>query len=125
MKRIYYPYNDWEEVKFGMYKAVTGEVPRKRLLKKAIELLSNPEKLKAYMAQTVTFWPCSTERNLTTPGLNKQAWLGQAACCLYGNVPDDITKEAWSTLNDEQKALANDAADQVYQKWETDYAKNL
>ena len=124
MKRVYYPYELWEEVKYGMYKAI-DENSKALYLEKAIELLSNPKELELYMQKTVLFWPYSTERNFTTPGLNKQAWLGQAACCLYAEVPESITKDAWSLLSDKQRKLANEAADRVYAKWEKSYAKNI
>lgn len=122
MKRVFYPYNLWEEVDYGMYKAVLGSAKRDRLVKKALSLLSNPTMLEHYMRKSLTVFPKSTERNLTTQGMNKQAWLGQAACCLFGNVPSDITKEAWGMLTPEQKDAANDAADRVYKEWRTTYA---
>lgn len=122
MKRVFYPYNLWEEVDFGMYTAVLGSAKRDRLVKKALSLLSNPTMLEHYMRKSLTVFPKSTERNLTTQGMNKQAWLGQAACCLFGNVPSDITKEAWGMLTLKQKDAANDAADRVYEDWRATYA---
>lgn len=117
MKRVYYPYNLWEEVKYGMYRTDLTELQKTQAMDEAVYLLSNPKRLKEYMMMTLDHFPKSTERNLTTSGRNKQAWLGQAACCLYAKVPEDLTKIAWSTLTDEQRVAANLVADEVYAEW--------
>jgi hypothetical protein len=112
MKRKYYPYTQWEEVNYGMYKMIDG-AEKKEMIDLAILLLTDPQELKIAMMDTLVVFPNSTERNFTTPGLNKQAWLGQAACSLVYNVPEDLTKEAWGMLNDKQRIEANRVADEV------------
>ena len=122
MKRIYHPYQSWEEVPYGMYRMDIESLERDDLVNEAIYLLSNPDKLKLYMQFTIAEWPNSTEHNMTNPSRNKQAWLGQAACCLFAKVPEECTKQAWSMLTDEQREAANAVADDVIENWRKSYA---
>jgi hypothetical protein len=124
MRQVYYPYDMWEEVNHGMYKTVDDK-DKQNLIDKAIFLLSDPQELKKQMKLTTVFYKNSTERKMTCRGLNKQAWLGQAACCLKYSVPEDVTKEAWSLLTDEQRVEANRVADIVATEWVKNYAKNI
>lgn len=124
MKRVYYSYDKWEEIEYGMYKTEYAD-EKDSYIKKAIELLSNPQKLQYYMKLTTQEWKNSTERNMTTTSRNKQAWLGQASCCLYAKVPEDLTKIAWSMLTDQQRIDANACADIVINEWTENYGKNI
>lgn len=122
MKRIYHPYHMWEEVAYGMYRLDFEPGEKEDLTNEALYLLSEPDTLKKYMQFTIAEWPNSTEHQMTTPGRNKQAWLGQAACCLFANVPEDCTKQAWSMLSDEQRIAANKVADEIIENWRKSYA---
>jgi hypothetical protein len=125
MKRIFHPYNLWEEVKYGMYDNDFTGLDKDVLIDKAVNLLSSPETLRHYMLRTTEEWPYSSEQNMTAGGRNKQAWLGQAACCLFASVPEDYTKLAWSLLTDEQRTEANKVADEVFAIWKDQHAKNI
>jgi protoheme ferro-lyase len=56
---------------------------------------------------------------LTNDSLNKIAYIGQGACCLYAGVPSTITMEAWSLLTNEVKERSNKIALDVINQWES------
>jgi len=74
------------------------------------------------MRKVVELWPYSCEHNLTAHQ-NRQAWIGHAAVALAFRCPEDIVREAWWHLSDEQRKLANQQADKAISIWETNYVK--
>jgi len=62
---------------------------------------------------------------LTDSNLNRKAWIGHAACAMALGCPEDITREAWGRLTDEQRILANREAERAIQQWERGYAKSI
>lgn len=74
------------------------------------------------MTRVCSEWVFSCEHNLTNSSMNKIAYIGQAACCLYAGVPSTITMEAWSLLDKSVQDKANEIAERVLKKWEG-YAK--
>ena len=50
--------------------------------------------------------------------MNKIAYIGQAACCLYAGVPSTITMEAWSKVPSEYRDIADSIAKEVLKEWE-------
>jgi hypothetical protein len=123
MKREFYHYTQWEDYKSGMYRNVEKS-DILDFVSKAKDLLSSPEQLGAAMAQVVTDWPVSAAHNLTNNEANSKAWLGQAACCIAYNVPEDLTRMAWNTLSTTEMRLANNEAEQVIKRYEQSKKKN-
>jgi len=121
MERIYHPYTRWEDFPSGFYDNCTG-VEREEKIKKVIELFSDPAKTETYMTRVCAEWVFSCEHNLTNSAMNKIAYIGQAACCLYAGVPSTITMEAWSMLDKSIQDRANEIAVRTLKKWE-EYAK--
>lgn len=120
--RIYHPVTLWEELKFNMYGEVTD---KKKYLQMAIEFTSNHEKYGTYMLQVITLWKYSCENALTDTRINRKAWVGHAACALAMQCPEDIVREAWGHLTDEQRILANREAQRAIDVWESNYAKSI
>lgn len=120
-KRIYISWDQWEEVKANMWGRVSD---RKSYLSKAIEFTSNHQLYGFYMLKVVDLWPNSCLNALTDYSLNRKAWIGHAACAMALNCPEDITREAWRYLTNEQQFLANNQAAAAIQKWEYSYAKS-
>ena len=77
------------------------------------------------MFKAVDEWPFSCEHNLTASVINHQAWLGHAGCAIAHDAPEDLTREAWSLLNEEQQRLANIAADEAKEYWLNKYKGEL
>jgi len=122
IKQMWHPYWLWEEVKYNMWGQVEN---REEYLKKAIEFTGDYKKYGKYMKRVVDKWKYSCEHNLSCLGQNRQAWIGHAAVALAMKCPEDITREAWWHLTDEQRDLANKEADKAIALWEKRYAKNL
>lgn len=118
MKRIYHPFNKWEEIAHNMW----GDVPDKeKALIQAIEFTSNAKVYGEYMQRVVREWPISCENALTDSNLSKKAWIGHAATALALQVPEDIVRKAWGFLTDEQRTLANAEATRAIKSWEKHY----
>jgi len=122
MERVYHPYWLWEDYKCGFYNNISGK-EKKIKIKKTLEMFNDKEKTFFFMNKVIEDWFFSCEHNFTNPSLNRIAYLGQAACCLYSEIPNTITMEAWSMLSKEVKEYANQTAKQTIQKWETNYKK--
>jgi hypothetical protein len=119
-KKKWHHYLKWEDFQNGMYRTLYGE-EKKEYLRKAIEFTGNAELYGDWMLQVVEKWPISCEQNLTDTGMNRQAWIGHAACCMAIGCPEDITREAWSELTDQQRDEANAKADFAIELWEAIY----
>lgn len=119
IERVFRHHDQWEDHKAGMY-AVRYDDPAAGA-ELARVLLADVFALEAAMSAVCREWPVATEVNLTHVTSNRQAWLGQAACCFACGVPDDVTKQGWHRLSGMQQAAANAVADQVIAEWEAVY----
>ena len=50
--------------------------------------------------------------------MNRIAYLGQAACCLFFGIPSTITMEAWSLVSKENRDIADSIAEKIIKSWE-------
>lgn len=117
IKQIFHPYWLWEEHKYGMWKTVLGE-KRNYLLVEAVRFTGDHDLYGLWMMKVISDWPYSCEHNLTNLDMNRQAWIGHAACCYAIQCPEDITRLAWHNLTKEQQDLANLKADKAITAWE-------
>lgn len=121
LPRIYHPWTRWEEISFNMW----GDVPdRKAAVAQAIEFTGDHVLYGSYMRRVIVEWPISCENALTDYSLNRRAWLGHAAVALALQLPEDVTREAWKHLSDEQQLLANKEASRAIQRWEHAYVSD-
>lgn len=116
VKRIYHHWNKWEDYKAGFYDNKSGK-EKQGMIDKVVEMFSSLELTEKYMDMAITKWYYSCEQNLTNNGMNKIAYIGQAACCLYAGVPATITMEAWSSVPSEFQEAANSIAERKLIKW--------
>lgn len=116
MKRIFYPYHKWEDWQNGMYKTKVNNY--EYLSEKCIELLSNNQLFFEIGTNMVNEWKVSALVNLTNLEQNRKAWIGQASCCYYANVPEYITCESWMKLTQKQRTSANNIAEQIIKNYE-------
>lgn len=117
MKRIYHHYEKWEDFKCGFYNNITGE-NKEKLILKVIELFSNPALTETYMRKVINEWNYSCEHNLSNISLNRIAYIGQAACCLYASVPCTITMNAWNKIDIVYRDIADNIANKIIKEWE-------
>ncbi len=116
MERIYHHYEMWEDWKYGFYDNCSGN-ERKEKIKEAISLFESESLTREYMFKVVDEWIYSCEHNLTNNSLNRIAYIGQAACCLFSNIPNDVTMEAWNTLSKDVQERSNNIAKKAIDKW--------
>lgn len=115
MQRIYYRYELWEDYKNGMYaECRDGRAERVR---QAAAILGNADLCRRAMEKVVSDWVIATEYNLTNAGVNRKAWLGQAACSCWAGIHEDETREAWGIMTDAQRNKANEIAHEIIMDW--------
>tara|TARA_R110000851_G_scaffold187318_1_gene337091 strand:- start:4875 stop:5300 length:426 start_codon:yes stop_codon:yes gene_type:complete len=120
-KRVYHHYLKWEEIKTNMWGVVED---KKQWLEAAVTFTGNHELYGRYMLEVIEKWPISCENSLTNMDLNRKAWIGHAAVALAINCPENIVREAWGLLSNEQRLLANKKADDAIRAWERSYLKD-
>lgn len=116
MEQRYFHYTKWEDWQNGMYSADLGH--KEMQIGRAEILLSNPERFKKACESVLQKWPNSTAHNLTNTECNRNAWLGQAACCLEYGVPEILTRVAWGRLDNATRLEANRIATLCIKRWE-------
>lgn len=121
LTRVWHPVQHWEEVTHNMWGKVTD---RANYLQRAITFTSDHKLYGRFMCRVCAEWPISTENAFTDPFLNHRAWLGHAACALAFGCPEDIVRQAWRYLSDEQQLLANQEASRAIAAWRRTYIKN-
>jgi hypothetical protein len=121
IKRKYYPYWEWEEYYCGMWRDV-NKTEKDEFISCAVEFMNNTTNFGNYMLQTVDQWPISSAQNLSNTGMNRRAWLGQAACCVAFNCPESAVRQAWNMLDAQKQTAANTEADIAIMYWEENYA---
>jgi hypothetical protein len=95
---------------------------RQDYLDRAVKFTGDHELYGSWMMKVLDSWPRSCEHNLTDMNINRRAWVGHAACCLAFGCPEDIVREAWGLLTQEQRDLANGVADLAIAEYEKRHA---
>jgi hypothetical protein len=103
-----------------MWRKATPE-EQKTLLPIAVDFTGNVELYGAAMKEVIMAWPNTMLNSLTNPSLNKRAFLGHCACCYKIQVPESVTRAAWWMLTEQQRALADEAAQIVIDSWQIAY----
>lgn len=121
LKRVWVPISLWEEIDSNMWGEVSS---RTAYLYRACTFTGNHRLYGHYMHRVTLEWPNSCINALTDYTLNRKAWIGHAACALALRCPEDITREAWGHLTNEQRLLANEQAGRAIQSWEMRYRQS-
>lgn len=116
---IWHPWWAWEEMKHNMWGDVTR---RKTWLQIAIQFTGDAELYGEWMMKMVEAWPVSCEHNLSKSG-DKRPWVGHAAVAYAIGCPEDIVREAWGHLSEEQQIKANAKATEAIEYWRSKNAK--
>lgn len=116
---VWHHFKDWEEVPRNMWGSVSH---RSTWLTIAATFTGNPDLYGEWMMRVVDEWPKSCQHNLTKPG-DKRAWIGHAAVAMAIGCPEDIVREAWGLLTEDQRARANTKAQAAIDAWKEHYAK--
>ena len=116
MKRIYHPFNLWEDHKAGFYNNCSGDI-KKQNLQKVVEFFNDSNLTYQFMDKVMNEWKFSVEHNMTNESMNRVAYLGQSAVCLCYGVPSTVTMEAWSLLDKQTQDTANSIANTILKKY--------
>ena len=117
MERIYHRYEVWEDYPAGFYDNISGR-NKSEMIDKVVELFSDSELTREYMNRVLNEWLYSCEHNLTNVALNRVAYLGQAACCIYAGIPSTVTMEAWSLVSEDNRKKADQLAEEIIKEYE-------
>lgn len=117
MERIYHKYEVWEDYKNGMYND-SDVLDKDKLVFESIKLLSSPDRFYNVMDKILKEWVNSCDENLSNKSINRRAWLGAAACSFNHKCPEYLTRIAWSLMNPDKQAQANNLATLIIEKYE-------
>lgn len=115
----HHPFWLWEEVEHNMW----GNVRDKSAwLQRAIEFTGDHALYGSWMFKVADQWKYSCEHHLTKLETNRNSWIGHAAVALAMQCPEDIVREAWGHLTQEQQDAANAQAAAAIRYWERKHA---
>jgi len=120
IKRVYHHYSLCEEYKTNMWKQVPIE-DRQMYQDKSAALMIDCAAFESAMIRAIKEWPFSCEASLSASTMNHQDWMGHAGCAINHDAPEDLTRLAWRTLNQNQQDMANAAADRAIEYWRQTY----
>ena len=115
---IWHSWHKWEEVPYNMWGNVSH---RKTWLEMAVLFTGNADLYGEYMRKVASEWKYSCEHNLTKSG-DKRPWIGHAAVAMAINCPEDVVREAWGHLSEQQQIAANWQAEQAIKSWRENHA---
>lgn len=114
--RVYHHYAVLEETKAGLWRIPPVD-QRDAYVEAAARLMRDFAAFRDAMCLAVTDWPNSMAAAMTTPSLNRQAWMGHAGCCIATGSPESLTRLGWHTLTQAEQDRANEAADEAIAYW--------
>jgi hypothetical protein len=112
MKQIFHPHDKWECHKEGFFKGFDNSK-----LQLVVDMFENSQETKKYMQMVIDNWTNSCEHNLTNPTINKIAWLGQSAACLFCGASSETTKKAWHYVSEPKRNEANIIAKNIIETY--------
>jgi hypothetical protein len=112
MKRIYHPWDKWECYYAGMYENKNCTLTKPEGAQAYCDFLSNLVLFESSLYGLTSRWKYSCEHFLTNDGLNRIAWLGQAAAAYHSGLPRTF-RGGFKLLSETQQLEANQMAD----KW--------
>jgi hypothetical protein len=124
INQVYFPYWEWECYHAGMFSRQPPKNMSAELCTLAYkEFLQNLNLFNKSMQQVALSWPKSCLNFLTNESINRIAWLGQSAMCIYSGISRQF-RAGFCLLDERQKSLANNAAadflcDWIYEKKHT------
>ncbi len=117
MKRIFHQWHKWECYPAGFYE----NHPPDGISKDDAEMfyrdfLMDIQLFEEQMEIVISTWKNSCEHYLTNDKMNRVAWIGQAAICVYLGIPSQF-RGGYNLLDDFQKFKADKAALKYINKW--------
>lgn len=116
MQRKYHRYENWECWKEGFFFNISDK-KKTELSQTVYDFFCDLSLVEEYMNKVIDKWPYSCEHNLSNDQMNRIAWLGQAAACLFCSANKHITMSVWNTLPLEIRKQADNIAQSVIDKY--------
>ena len=116
MERIHHHYKRWEDYPAGFYDNCTG-IAKESYVVKILEMFNSEYHTRESMKMVIETWLYSCEHNLSNDGMNKIAYISQAAACLFCGAPSTVTREVWSMISLEVQDRSNKIAEEMLNKW--------
>jgi hypothetical protein len=117
MDRIYHTWEKWECYPAGFY----GNQPPLGLTRDEAEIayrdfLSDIPLFEEAMKRVITEWINSCEHYLTNERMNRIAWMGQSAMCIFSGVSSKF-RGGYNLLSESQQLAADTAALEYINVW--------
>ena len=117
MKRIYHRFEKWECYKNGFYNSTPPNNMSKEQAKIEYSLfLKNLPLFEKNIKKVFNEWIYSCEHFLSNDSINRIAWIGQSAMCIYSGI-SCFFRGGYYLLNEQEKMSANNLAESYLQKW--------
>jgi len=117
MERIYHTWDKWECYPAGFYEVHPPDGMSTEDAEIAYrDFLSNLDLFSDNLQRVITEWKNSCEHYLTNEKMNRIAWMGQAAMCIYCGIPSRF-RGGYNLLTNEQKIKADQLALDYINKW--------
>jgi hypothetical protein len=116
MKRIFHPWDKWEDFRYNFYGTTAG-FKKTEVVKQYAQFLRDIPAFDKALNTILNEWPYSMEHNLSNESMNRIAYLGQAAMALVYKVPHDISCGGYNLLTQEEKNAADAKAQEYLNKW--------
>jgi len=124
MKQKYIEYWKWECYRSGMWKRV-NKISQEKMLIKAISFTGDHIQYGNAMREVAYKWNNTMINHLTNKSINRRAFLGHCAVFYRLQIPEYIVRMAWKELNDKQRVLADNQAQNTINDWEAWYTRKL
>ncbi len=119
MKRIYHPWDKWEDYKFNFYGGQNFE--HDKSLQKYADLLKDLHKFETALKVIIKEWKYSMEHNLSNKDMNRIAYLGQAANAYVNKVPSAVSMGGYNLLTSDEQIAADRLAEKYLNLWLESY----
>lgn len=106
IKRIYHTWDKWECYPAGFYENSKKGIKREDGENFYRDFLSDLTRFEIALRRVITEWIYSCEHYLTNEGMNRIAWLGQAAACIDSGYPSTY-RSGYFKLNKQQQKDAD------------------
>jgi hypothetical protein len=116
LKMRWIPWTEWECYAGGMYDGPSS-LSKEEGEQQYMQFLADIKGFQAAMHRVVAEWPKSCDHFLTKQGMNRVAWMGQAAACIAHGLPRRF-RGGFHLLSNEQQIAANAAAQGAIDEWE-------
>jgi hypothetical protein len=116
IKQVWVPYWEWEDWLNGMWKK--GD---ESTLNEAIEFTGDHVRYGAAMGEVIAAWSRTMLNSLTNTSINRRAFLGHCAVCFKLGISEDITRQAWGFLTEQQRIEADAEATKHIKQYEETY----